>query len=382
MTIEWENNPEFDKALLEISKEKGLIQREIAERMTTKFNTPFTRNSVKGRLSHIKEKGYEVRKSELLQQEDKILTRKEINHNALNIITILKKELAKPTPYNKLPIKVNKKGDSLIIHLTDWHAGKKITDEFGKVLFNEDVFKSRIDELFKEMLNLIDSYIKQGTPIKDTYVLSTGDLVDGMGIFSGQEFQSEMSPPFQVMLVVEVLQKFILSLLERDLIVNFKGVKGNHGEIRYSGKSTDPKSNWDTMIYLILQFWQQNILKNKELSIIHSELDYFNFDIQGWKYHIRHKAPVQSETAAGKAKFLGWIRKHNADCIVSGHYHHYSISDRSGVTLIRGGSITGADEFSEELAEESSPTQLIWGVTKKRPLSFSYAVDLGHKGRR
>ena len=232
------------------------------------------------------------------------------------------------------------------------------------------------------MLSLIDQHIKLGTPLKEAVILATGDLVDGMGIFKGQSYQSEMSPTFQVMLVVEVLQKLILALLERGIPVHFYGIKGNHGEIRDAGKSLDPLANWDLMVYLIIDYWAKHILKDPQLTVVYSELEYLNCTIQDWRYHLRHMAPVQSETAAGKAKFLGWIKKHKPHCFVFGHYHHWGMWDRSRIPVFRGGSITGADEFAERLAEESDPVQLIWGVSKKRPLTFAYVVDLGKKGKR
>jgi len=41
--------------------------------------------------------------------------------------------------------------------------------------------------------------------------------------------------------------------------------------------------------------------------------------------------------------------------------------------------LPGTDDFAETLAEESTPVQLLWGVSHKRPLTFFYPVDLGEK---
>jgi len=35
--------------------------------------------------------------------------------------------------------------------------------------------------------------------------------------------------------------------------------------------------------------------------------------------------------------------------------------------------------LSEKMAEESTPSQLLWGCNNKRVMSFLYAVDLGGK---
>ena len=280
-------------------------------------------------------------------------------------------------------IHTTKVGDTLMIQFADWHIGRLVRDEEGKELYNEKIFKERINILLKEILALLDDYISKGTPIKDVVIISTGDILDGMGIFASQETVSEMSPPFQVMLATEVIKNFILSLLDRKLTVKFYGVKGNHGEIRgEGGKQKDPEANWDLQLYLILDFWARTILKKEQVEIHYSELDYLNFEIQGWHYHIRHLAPKEVDTPSGKAKFLGWAKQHKCQVIVYGHWHHFLFTDRSGITIIRGGSVTGVDDLAERMAEESEPIQMIWGSSKNRPVSFVYAIDLGERKRK
>jgi len=304
-------------------------------------------------------------------------TKNDIAKAQVDIVYQIQEELSKTKPYPKVISTLKSKGDTLVINFTDWHVGRIVKDEVGRIIYDEKVFQERIDILLNEILTLLDDYISKGTPIADVVILSTGDIADGQGIFATQDTLSEMSPPFQVMTAVKVIQRFILSLTERNLKVSFYGVKGNHGEIRENGKSHDPLANWDLMIYLILDMWVRIENKHKDVQIHYSELDYLNLEIQGWKYHIRHIAPNQAETGGPKGKVLGWARKHDFDCLVYGHFHHWAVYDRSGIIMFRGGSVPGADEFSEQLAEESKPTQLIWGVCPKRPMTFLYSVDLG-----
>jgi predicted phosphodiesterase len=331
-----------------------------------------THKSVEHKLSKIRKNAINVVTS------GKTVELKTIPIKNIDIISELKKQLLN-LPKTEIKTSTYKPidGDTLIVHFTDWHVGRIVKNEDGNEIYDIKIFKERVNKLLSEILTLLDSYITKGTPIKDVVILSTGDILDGMGIFSSQETVSETSPPFQVMLAVEVIQNFILSLTDRKLSVSFYGVRGNHGEIREGGKTKDPNANWDLMLYLFLQFWAKVVIKNGKIKVYYSELDYLNLTIQGWKYHIRHIAPQQSETATGKAKFLGWARKHNCDVIISGHYHHYSVSDKAGITIIKGGSLVGSDEYSEQLAEESEPIQLIFGCSKNRPMTFLYAIDLG-----
>lgn len=311
----------------------------------------------------------------------KLPKRKEIIKmgDKFNAITeALRDNIKNVKPYEVVK-NIKSKGDTLMIQFTDWHIGKEIKNEGGEIIFNEEIARQRINVLINQCLNLLDNHIGKGVPVKDVVIMFTGDILDGGGIFASQESQSEMSPPFQVILACEMIQAFILSLLKRKLKVRIKGVKGNHGEIRENGKNKDPNANWDLMLYLILEFWIKTMLKNSLVTIDYTETDYMNFEVNGWKYHIRHIGPKQTETPSGKAKILGWAKTHQFNAIVYGHFHHWTVGDRSLVTVFRGGSLTGLDDLSEKMAEESSPSQLIWGTNSKRIMTFCYAVDLGGK---
>lgn len=319
-------------------------------------------------------KRYNITKAILTNKKEIIKTSAKFHA----IIEGLKDSIKRATPYKVIKNKKSK-GDTLMIQFTDWHIGKEIKNEAGEIVFNEEIARLRINVLVNQCLNLLDNHISKGVPIKDVVIMFTGDILDGMGIFASQESQSEMAPPFQVILACEVIQEFVLALVQRKLRVKMYGVKGNHGEIRENGKSKDPNANWDLMLYLILEFWLKTMLKNPLVTIEYSETDFMNFVVNGWKYHIRHIGPKQTETPSGKAKILGWAKTHGFDAIAYGHFHHWAVGDRSKVTVFRGGSLTGLDDLSEKMAEESSPAQLLWGCNEKRVMSFVYAVDLGGK---
>lgn len=293
------------------------------------------------------------------------------------IISTLKERLIQEDTYvADRPSRIDIKGDTLVIHITDLHAGKIVKDENGKIIYNESIFKLRMDRLCTQTLKLLDHHISRGVSITNVVILSTGDLANGEDIYATQAYEQEIAPPKQVMLVVDVLTKLILSLLKRKLTVNFYGVKGNHGR---TGKDTDPTANWDLMIYLILNFWEKYVLKNPNLKIKYAETDYLTLDIRGHRYLIRHIAPEQADTPSGRVKFNEWARMYNVDGIVYGHYHHFSVSDVDGVRVFRGGSTVGGDSLSESMAKLSEPVQLVWGVNEARVSTFFYAVDLGKK---
>ena len=132
---------------------------------------------------------------------------------------------------------------------------------------------------------------------------------------------------------------------------------------------------------MIIDFWSKFVLKNPNLSIKYAETDYLTCDIRGKKYMIRHMAPEQPDTPAGRVKFNEWARMYKADGIVYGHWHHFGLFDVDGVRVFRGGSTVGGDSLSESMAKHSEPIQLIWGVNEQRVSTFFYAVDL-NKGEK
>jgi len=296
------------------------------------------------------------------------------------IIQTLKNELADVEPYKaSIQSKTDTKGDTLVIQLSDLHAGKIVTDQEGKIIYNEDIFRNRINCLCEQILKLLDNNISKGVPIKEVVILSTGDQANGENIYATQAYEQELAPPKQVMLVVDVVTKLIVSLLKRKLPVTFYGVRGNHGR---TGKDTDVTSNWDAMIYMILEFWAKLVLKNPKLQIKYAETEHMVLDIRGHKYLIRHIAPEQCDSPAGRAKINEWARRHKVEAVVYGHWHHFGFNDVDGVRVIRGASLVGGDSLSESMAKHSSPMQLVWGVNEARVSSFFYAVDLVEKEKK
>jgi predicted phosphodiesterase len=230
-----------------------------------------------------------------------------------------------------------------------------------------------MDTLCGQILKLLDKNIRQGTPITDVVILSTGDNANGENIYETQVYEQEMAPPTQVMLVIDVLAKLIVSLLKRGLPVSFYGIKGNHGRL---AKDADPSANWDLMIYIVLEFWAKFILKNKNLTVKYAETDHMIVNIKSKRFMIRHIAPENTDAPSGRVKFNEWARKHKLDAIVYGHWHHFAVTDVDGIRVFRGASVSGEDSLSENMAKHAEPIQLIWGVNQDRAMTFFYAVDL------
>src|SRR3972149_613286 len=72
------------------------------------------------------------------------------------IIQTLKNELNNTISYTPASqSKTDIKGDTLVIHLTDLHAGKIVKDQDGKIIYNEEIFRNRINRLCEQILKLL-----------------------------------------------------------------------------------------------------------------------------------------------------------------------------------------------------------------------------------
>lgn len=268
-------------------------------------------------------------------------------------------------------IKHTKHGVSLAILCTDWHVGKEIVDEKGNCKFNVKIFQKRIDELISELFKIIDVHLKSHLEIDEAVIIAAGDFSNGEQIYPTQVYETDLAPPDQTMIAAKSFIKIINSLLKRGIPVRFKGVMGNHGR---SGRDTDPESNWDLMIYKIIEFWQM-ITNPENFDLEYSSGEFLNFYIRNWNFHLRHKSYNQDETPAGRSKIQGWKSLHGADVVVSGHYHHWSMNERR----ITGSSLCGPDGLAERMAVNTgAPSQLMWVVsdTHSHTNVFPIEVDI------
>ena len=361
---------EDEDKVITLAKE-GLTTEEIARKLGRSFKSISHRRA--NLCRPIGSSNVELRS---LTKKEKPLSSKEISQS---IISTLKEELSEMSSFPPTKSKTNIKGDTLVIHLTDLHAGKLVKNQEGQIIYNEEIFKLRMNTLCEQILKLLDHNISKGVPIADVVILASGDLCNGEGIYLTQVFEQEYAPPRQVMTVVEILRKLIVSLLNRKLSVTFYGCRGNHGR---TAKDTDVVSNWDLMVYMVLDFWSRTTLKNPKFQIKYAETEHIVFNIRGHGFLMRHIAPEQCDSPAGRVKINEWARRFDVEAVIYGHFHHPAVSDCDGIRVVRGGSTVGGDSLSDSMAKHSEPMQLIFGVNEKRVTTFIYFVDLNkEKGK-
>ena len=218
----------------------------------------------------------------------------------------------------KIEIKHDKTGkESANLLISDLHTGKQVFDDSGFCLYNKDILAFKLSVLKERVVKLLTKHLRINT-LDEFNVLILGDIVDGSGIYPGQELNQDLTWIIdQIGLAVAGIWDLILSILALGLSVNIYAVPGNHGR---QGKDTPLQNNYDFVVYQQLYMLA---IDNKKINVAYSMgTPYLNVNIKGLKVHLRHVAPPQTETPAARAKFGGWQGIHDWDLICSAHLHH------------------------------------------------------------
>lgn len=261
--------------------------------------------------------------------------------------------------------------DTAVIMLSDTHFGKCIPG-----IYDADKAKERVEEFTDRIIHLLSEHV---VDVDEIVLAILGDIVDGWGIYPGQSFHVENSVPQQVFLAAQAVWAMIVKLNSavRPKVFRVKAAPGNHGRVH---KDAHIDTNWDTALYYTLKLLstQYNETKSNDLASISVDfpegLEYLNFEVKGHTVHMRHKAPSNTETPSGRAKFAGWLTKHNFDIMVYGDLHHFGLTDILGKMIIRNSSMFGDDDHSESMGLASKPGQFIFGVSENHAPSFIYPI--------
>lgn len=268
----------------------------------------------------------------------------------------------------------NPKKEAAVIILSDHHFGKMVVDDKGRVLYNSEIARFRIGELLpKRVVKLLTRYLNPDE-IDEVHILMVGDIIDGHGIYPGQEMHQDVHSFIdQAADATTCIWSLIQGIRQcgHNWPVYVRGVRGNHGR---QHKFALVENNFD---YLVLQ--QLKIMAQYEdagVDVDFGPEEYYNHEIKGWNVHLRHEAPEQPETPARKAKFAGWKDIHKYDIMCYGHKHHPANTTYMDNPLFMNGSPIEIDDLAERMAVMSRPSQTLFGISTRWGQTFHYNVYL------
>jgi hypothetical protein len=266
-----------------------------------------------------------------------------------------------------------------ILHISDTQIGKVTAT------YNSEVAEQRLMLLANKVLEVINirrSYSK----IDELRLYLGGDIGEGEDIFPGQGFQIDQSVFDQACRTApRILAQLILLLFAgtKDLPgvsrIKVKTVPGNHGRNGRFGGNSHPRTNWDNVIYVILETMLLGYEGNRRqefedrLSFDISE-DFFIVDrVWDWGNLIVHGDQITGGFAGfpfyGTAKKAwGWIDSipQQWDNLFFGHFH----TPMSGVlnhrTFYCNGTTESDNAYAQaQMAAAGWPCQRLCFMSKK-----------------
>ena len=247
--------------------------------------------------------------------------------------------LATPRPAVLPPQKDTRKAKAEIalVHLTDWQAGKQT------VSYDITVLTTRIEDMVRKVIQLTNIQ-RAHHPVKNCVVMLGGDMVEGVDIFPGQQYEVGAHLYEQMFAVVRILESSI-----RTLATNFETVEivcefGNHGRLGRKG-DMPAGDNIDRMAYQIVS---NNCKDLKHVKWQMSDDWYQIFAIGNYKVLLVHGDEIGAFGSILR-KVQAWstgVVEPFDDCYM-GHFH-----TPTALTLANGGRVfvTGSPESHNEYA--------------------------------
>jgi hypothetical protein len=242
------------------------------------------------------------------------------------------------------PRKFSKRGKAevALVHLTDWQAGKV------SVSYNIDVLRKRIAQMCDKVIALTEIQ-RAHHPVNECVLVAGGDMVEGLTVFPGQQYEVEAHLFDQLFSVASILEEAVHQLAAHFSKVHVVCEYGNHGRI---GRKGDMPSadNVDRMAYKIAS---ERCAHLKHVTWQQSADWYQIATIGNYKLLVVHGDEIPS--FGGQTPSYSILRKVNAwatfmefnDCIM-GHFH-----TPINLTMANGGRIwvTGSPESDNQYAK-------------------------------
>ncbi len=215
-----------------------------------------------------------------------------------------------------------------------------------------------------------------------------GDIATGTQVYDTQQHDIAELLAQQIQDGAQALTRLVTTLREHFQSVRVYAVVGNHG---FQSPSAARGSNTDLTCY----YWLRDALRREgydDVEItIGEHTHHLNFDVRGWRFHIRHGQDSQQqvdETARSEADWRGWRDKHKFDVAIRGHHHvpslHWVLNRYPVVSLP---SPKPGGEFADRIGDPDASTPAarhserklgyVFGVSDDRRITDSRMTDAG-----
>lgn len=249
-----------------------------------------------------------------------------------------------------------------LLTLGDLHFGVGI-DEFNNT-YNPEIFEKR----FNLLLNQTISYMRINS-VEQIYVLGLGDYLSGT-IHNAIRIENRERIVKQVINISEALCKF-LTKLSLYAPVYYYDVSDNHGRIF----SKDDNANDDNFSLFIKWYLQSRFKGAQNIYIMDNDIneEIGSIEIYGKNYGFTHG---HRDKISEVVQNLSLMTKKFYDAIFVGHCHHYEATEIHGTYVFMSGTLSGTDEYANNLRKTSNPSQNLYILNPEDGIECQYIIKL------
>ena len=292
-----------------------------------------------------------ILKEEVYKEKVKLADQKKEYRSSLredarfeNLVSVLKDEVRNLDELETFETKeFNNTGVSASLLLSDIHYGAKSDNVLN--LYNTDICRERMDELFKKTV-----YYCSLHRVQTLYINLLGDNISGI-IHCGTRVEAEEDVVSQVIHVSELISTFIAGLTKYVSEIKVIGILGNHSRVTPNKNDNINSENFERMIFEYIKLRLPNITM-----ILNGVEDWCSYKIGDRLIYIEHgdKCSVSSI----RQNCINLIGQVPDECYV-GHYHHHEVKDEGGTVIVMNGSLMGTDSFAMSRRLNSKPSQVL-----------------------
>ncbi len=255
-----------------------------------------------------------------------------------------------------------RKDNSLIVHLTDIHAGEEV-DIYSNT-FNADVLQQRIEDYTDKILDIARLHNSE-----NCYVI-IGEVVSGI-IHNNLRLQNNMDMMESFKLISELISSMMVVLSDCFDEVHVYVTEGNHSRISANKEDSLKGENMD----VLLPFYLRARLQNVNNVYIHDNADPIEiarFDVYGNHIMAAHGDRDNPQTVVQNYTMIFGVKP---DIVYLGHRHTNGLSTVFGSRVVESGSLIGTNNYAQDIRKVSKPEQTV-SVVNENGLVCLYDIVL------
>lgn len=236
--------------------------------------------------------------------------------------------------------------NSLIVHLTDIHAGEEVDIYSNK--FNADILKQRIEDYTTKVLNIARLHQSEKC------YLIIGEVVSGI-IHNSLRLQNNMDMMESFKLISELISSMIAVLSESFDEIYIYVTEGNHSRISPSKEDSLKGENMDILLPFYLSARLQNF-NNVHVYDNEDPIEIARFDVYGNHIMAAHGDRDNPQNVVQNFTMMFGIKP---DIVYLGHRHTNGLSTVFGSRVIESGSIIGTNNYAQDIRKTGKPEQTV-----------------------